>query len=75
MRPSPTSASRPTSSTSFCATHLAHLDDVVHDFFATDVAYDAVRRKVATLFPEHEITIFTDLFWERIQRWRAEARG
>ena len=60
---------------SFCATHLAHLDGVVHDFFATDVAYDAVRQKVATLFPEHEITIFTDLFWERIQRWRAEARG
>ena len=60
---------------SFCATHLGHLDDVVHDFFATEIAYDAVRQKVATLFPEHEIGIFTDLFWERIQRWRAEARA
>ena len=60
---------------SFCATHLGHLDGVVHDFFATEVAYDAVRQKVATLFPEHEIGIFTDLFWERIQRWRAEAKA
>ena len=40
---------------SFCATHLAHLDQVVWDFFATETAYDAVRQKVATLFPAHEV--------------------
>ena len=34
-------------------------------------AYDAVRQKVATLFPAHEIDQFTDLFWGRIQQWRA----
>ena len=58
----------------FCANHLAHLDEVVREFFATDVANDAVRQKVAALFPAHEIDQFTELFWERIQRWRAEAR-
>ena len=39
----------------FCAEHLAHLDEVVWDFFGTDVARDAVRQKVAALFPAHEI--------------------
>jgi hypothetical protein len=54
----------------FCATHLAHLDRVVWDFFADDIALDAVRQKVAALFPTHEVDQFTDLFWRRIQRWR-----
>jgi hypothetical protein len=57
----------------FCATHLPHLDQVVWDFFASDVAHDAVRQKVAALFPLHEIEEFTALFWERIQRWRADS--
>jgi hypothetical protein len=57
---------------SFCATHLPHLDHVVWEFFASDVALDAVRQKVAALFPVHEIDDFTALFWDRIQRWRAD---
>ena len=60
---------------SFCATHLPHLDQVVWEFFASDVAHDAVQQKVAALFPAHEIDEFTELFWGRIQRWRAERRG
>ena len=44
----------------FCATHLAHLDEVVWEFFATDIAHDAVRQKVAALFPAHEVDLFTD---------------
>ena len=57
----------------FCATHLAHLDDVVSDFFGDAVAYSAVRQKVEALFPAHEADFFTDLFWERIQVWRSQA--
>ena len=57
---------------SFCATYLGHLDRVVWDFFATDIALDAVRQKVATLFPAHEVDQFTALFWDRIQWWRAQ---
>ena len=38
----------------------------------TNDARVAVRDKVAALYPEHELEEFTDLFWERIQRWRNE---
>ncbi|HRC86199.1 MAG TPA: hypothetical protein PK413_11365 [Thermoanaerobaculia bacterium] len=54
----------------FCAQHLAHLDEVAWDFFGTDKAREAVRSKVAALFPPHEIDEFTDHFWGLIQFWR-----
>jgi hypothetical protein len=56
----------------FCARHLAHLDEVAWEFFATNTAREAVRVKVAALFPAHEVASFTELFWSRIQRWREE---
>jgi hypothetical protein len=59
----------------FCATHLAHLDEVAWEFFATPAAREAVRKKVAALFPAHEVESFTELFWRRIQAWRADTRG
>jgi hypothetical protein len=55
----------------FCATHLGHLDEVMHAFFGTDEAKDAIRKKVAALYPAHEVERFTELFWQRIQHWRA----
>ncbi len=57
----------------FCARHLGHLDEVAYEFFATDVARDAVRKKVAALFPAHEVEMFTELFWRRIQAWREDS--
>lgn len=54
----------------FCAKHLAHLDEVALEFFATPTARDAVKKKVAALFPAHEVEPFTELFWKRIQAWR-----
>ena len=54
----------------FCAKRLAHLDDVAWEFFGSDEARDAVRVKVAALYPAHEVDTFTDLFWSRIQTWR-----
>lgn len=59
----------------FCATHLSHLDEVAYEFFGTDEAKRAVREKVAALFPAHEVEPFTELFWGRVQKWRAEQRG
>jgi hypothetical protein len=56
----------------FCAEHLAHLPEVVHEAFGTPYAQDAVRQKVAALFPAHEVDAFTEHFWSRIQSWRAE---
>jgi hypothetical protein len=55
----------------FCAKHLGHLDEVAFEFFATQEAKDAVRQKTAALFPAHEVERFTELFWQRIQGWRA----
>ena len=56
----------------FCQRHLAHLDDVALEFFTSDAARNAVRAKVASLYPPHEVESFTELFWERIGRWRAD---
>lgn len=56
----------------FCEKHLDHLDQVTLDFFETRTARDAVRKKVAVLFPEHEVESFTELFWQRIQQWRQD---
>ena len=58
----------------FCHEHLADLDQVARDFFADEEARDAVRQKVASLFPEHEIDEFTELFWNRIQDWRRQVQ-
>ena len=54
----------------FCATHLAHLDEVALDFFASDRAKEAVRLKVEALFPKHEHDKFTEHFWGLLQFWR-----
>jgi hypothetical protein len=59
----------------FCARHLAHLDAVADEFFGTEQAHDAVRQKVTALFPAHEVEQFTELFYGRIQQWRAEQAG
>ena len=56
----------------FCDRHLPHLDAVADEFFGTEQARDAVRQKVAALFPAHEVDEFTELFYGRIQQWRAE---
>ena len=56
----------------FCAKHLAHLDQVAWEFFASDRAIEAVRLKVAALYPPHEVEQFTTLFWNRIQHWREQ---
>jgi hypothetical protein len=56
----------------FCATHLAHLDEIAHEFFGTNEARDAVRKKVTALYPAHEIDQFTELFFGRIQKWREQ---
>ena len=56
----------------FCAEHLGHLDEVAYEFFGGDVVRDAIRQKVVSLFPEHEVDEFTELFWDRIQTWREQ---
>ncbi|MDP1827981.1 MAG: hypothetical protein Q8L48_32200 [Archangium sp.] len=59
----------------FCAKNLKHLDEVAWEFFSTDVAKDAIRQKVTALFPAHEVEKFTELFFKRIQQWRADQKA
>lgn len=59
----------------FCAKHLAHLDEVAWEFFGTPEAKEAVHLKVKALYPPHEVEAFTELFWSRIQKWRADQRS
>jgi len=54
----------------FCETHLAHLDEVAWEFFGSDRAKEAVRLKVDSLFPDHEVEQFTEHFWGMLQFWR-----
>jgi hypothetical protein len=54
----------------FYSRHLSHLDEVTWEFFGTDEARDAVRKKVEAMFPEHEVDQFTDHFWGLVQFWR-----
>ena len=56
----------------FCETHLDHLDEVADEFFGSESARDAVRTKVASLYPDHEIDEFTSLFFDRIQTARQD---
>jgi len=56
----------------FCAKHLSHLDEVAHEFFGSEAARTAVRKKVTALFPAHEVDLFTELFWNRVQEWRKD---
>jgi hypothetical protein len=55
----------------FCARHLADLDAIANEFFGSDAARDAVQKKVTALFPAHEVESYTELFFGRIQQWRA----
>ncbi len=59
----------------FCAKHLANLDEVAWEFFGTPAAKEAFRQKVTALFPRHEVEQFTELFWRRVQAWRAEQKA
>ena len=54
----------------WCGKELAHLDEVAWEYFGTDRAKDAVRKKVHALFPEHEWDEFVEHFWSCIQEWR-----
>lgn len=59
---------------SFCDTYLGDLDQILWDFFGTDMARDAVHQKVSVMYPEHEIEEFTEMFWNRIQDWRSDSK-
>lgn len=58
----------------FCDTHLARLDEITWEYFGTDRAKEAVRRKVAVIFPPQEVEQYTEHFWGLLQFWRRTER-
>jgi hypothetical protein len=58
----------------FCAKNLADLDEVTWEYFGSDRAKEAVRRKVSVIFPAHEVEHFTEHFWGMLQFWRHTER-
>ncbi len=58
----------------FCASELADLDEVALEYFGTERAREAVRRKVAALYPADEVDRFTDHFVGLIDFWRITER-
>lgn len=56
----------------FCTAHLGHLDEIAFDFFGGDPMRDAIRQKVTSLFPAHEVDEYVELFWSRVQLWREQ---
>ncbi|MBM4280392.1 MAG: hypothetical protein FJ137_06400 [Deltaproteobacteria bacterium] len=58
--------------TEFSARHLSHLDAVADDYFASAECKAAVREKTAALFPAHEVERFSELFFSRVQQYRAD---
>ncbi len=58
----------------FCDDHLADLDEITLDYFATERAKGIIRHKVETMFPAQEVDEFTEHFWGLIQFWRRTER-
>jgi hypothetical protein len=54
----------------FCDEHLPHLDRLALEYFGTEEFRDAVRLKVSSLYPDHEVTQFTNHFFGLVQFWR-----
>jgi hypothetical protein len=52
----------------FCKKHLRPLDDAARTWFASDACRDAVHKKVANIYPAHEVAEFTERFWQLVQR-------
>ncbi|MCA8968307.1 MAG: hypothetical protein KDC95_00935 [Planctomycetes bacterium] len=59
---------------SFCKSELADLDSIAWDWFGTEDCHNAIRAKVAALYPEDEHDEFSELFWRRVQLWRERER-
>jgi hypothetical protein len=56
----------------FCEEHLGDLDQILWEYFGTSEAKETFRRTVAALYPQHEIDLFTNLFFQRVQAWRED---
>ena len=52
----------------FCDKHLAPLEEAAFAWFRSARCEEAIRLKVANLFPEHEVEEFTGRFWDLVKQ-------
>jgi len=53
----------------FADKHLGPLRDAARSWFASERCLDAVRRKVANMYPAHEVDEFSARFFEQVQQY------
>jgi phytoene dehydrogenase-like protein len=56
----------------FTRVHLRPLERAAHAWFGSDRCRAAIRKKVAHVYPAHEVEPFTERFWQLVQQWRAD---
>jgi len=56
----------------FTRVHLRPLERAAHAWFGSDRCRDAIRKKVAHIYPAHEVEPFTERFWQLVQQWRTD---
>jgi hypothetical protein len=52
----------------FCDKHLKPLDEAAHAWFRSDRCRDAIRKKVANMYPAHEVDEFSTRFFGIVQQ-------
>lgn len=56
----------------FCDEHLGPVREATLEWMAGDRCREALRQKVAHVFPEHEVEEFSERFWDLVQQGRAD---
>ena len=56
----------------FCDEHLQPVREATLEWLAGDRCREALRLKVANVFPEHEVEEFSELFWGLVQQGRED---
>lgn len=57
----------------FCDKHMGPLEEAARKWFRSDRCLDAVRRKVANMYPAHEVDEFSARFFALVQQSVADA--
>jgi len=52
----------------FCDKHLGALDEAAHTWFRSERCRDAIRKKVANMYPAHEVDEFSTRFFGIVQQ-------
>jgi hypothetical protein len=60
--------------TEFCQKHLRPLEEAARAWFGSERCKDAVKKKVANMYPAHEVEEFSERFFQLVQKSVADAQ-